>query len=182
MLDWHRAMARNNLWSNRRLLGAVATLDEAAFKARRTSFFPSLHETLNHILAVDLYYLDALAEGGVGPRIFLEYRPAATGADLLPRQEASDRRLVALCEGFGPADLERTVATDRGERGRFDETIGALLMHLFTHQTHHRGQAHAMLAGTVVPPPQLDEFFLVFDEPLRRAEMAGLFPPAATEP
>jgi uncharacterized damage-inducible protein DinB len=31
------------------------------------------------------------------------------------------------------------------------------------HQIHHRGQAHAMLAGTSVAPPQLDEFFLDYD-------------------
>jgi uncharacterized damage-inducible protein DinB len=182
MLDWHRAMARNNLWSNHRLLKAAAALDEAAFKAERTSFFPSLHATLNHILAVDLYYLDALTEGGVGPRGFSDYRPSAMAADLMPRQEASDRRLVAFCDGLTAADLERTVVTDRGERGPFEEQIGALLMHLFTHQTHHRGQAHAMLAGTDVPPPQLDEYFLVFDEPLRRAEIAALFPADPARP
>ena len=39
----------------------------------------------------------------------------------------------------------------------------ALLPHLFQHQIHHRGQAHAMLAGTGVAPPQLDEFFLDWD-------------------
>ena len=33
-------------------------------------------------------------------------------------------------------------------------------MHLLTHQIHHRGQAHAMLAGTSVKPPQLDEFVM----------------------
>jgi uncharacterized damage-inducible protein DinB len=40
------------------------------------------------------------------------------------------------------------------------ETAGRTLLHLFQHQIHHRGQAHAMLAGTNVAPPQLDEFFL----------------------
>ena len=30
------------------------------------------------------------------------------------------------------------------------------------HQVHHRGQAHAMLAGTAMPPPPLDEFFPAF--------------------
>ncbi len=43
------------------------------------------------------------------------------------------------------------------------ERTDAVLAHLFQHQIHHRGQAHAMLAGTPVPPPQLDEFFLDFD-------------------
>ncbi len=43
------------------------------------------------------------------------------------------------------------------------ERIDAVLPHLFQHQIHHRGQAHAMLSSTGVAPPQLDEFFLDFD-------------------
>ena len=54
------------------------------------------------------------------------------------------------------------------------ERIGSLLTHLFLHQIHHRGQVHAMLSGTSVKPPQLDEFFLDYDEPLRREEFKRL--------
>ena len=43
------------------------------------------------------------------------------------------------------------------------QPLAPALAHLFNHQTHHRGQVHAMLAGTGVPPPQLDEFFLDWD-------------------
>jgi uncharacterized damage-inducible protein DinB len=49
-----------------------------------------------------------------------------------------------------------------------------LLLHLFQHQIHHRGQVHAMLAGTTVKPPQLDEFFSTAEAPLRAAEFAAL--------
>jgi uncharacterized damage-inducible protein DinB len=49
-----------------------------------------------------------------------------------------------------------------------------LLLHLFQHDIHHRGQAHAMLSATSVSPPQLDEFFAVGEAPLRAAEFAEL--------
>jgi uncharacterized damage-inducible protein DinB len=49
-----------------------------------------------------------------------------------------------------------------------------VLAHLFQHDIHHRGQVHAMLAGTRVAPPQLDEFFLAQDAPLRAAELEAL--------
>jgi hypothetical protein len=52
--------------------------------------------------------------------------------------------------------------------------MGSTLAHLFMHQTHHRGQVHAMLSGTAITPPQLDEFLLPADAPLRVAEMAAL--------
>ena len=68
------------------------------------------------------------------------------------------------------ADLVRSVAVVR-PAARYEETIGDLLSHLFVHQIHHRGQVHAMLAGTAVKPPQLDEFFLEQDAPLREQEL-----------
>lgn len=66
LLEHFRRMARNNLWSNDRLYRAVFALQAGEFEARRTSFFPSIKDTLNHILAVDLLYLDFLEQGPLG--------------------------------------------------------------------------------------------------------------------
>jgi uncharacterized damage-inducible protein DinB len=46
-------MAINNAWANHRLLGACAQLSDEEFAAPRTSFFPSIKATANHILTVD---------------------------------------------------------------------------------------------------------------------------------
>ena len=63
---------------------------------------------------------------------------------------------------------------DRGN-GKVQRDLAAhVLMHLFMHQTHHRGQAHSMLAGTAVKPPQLDEFLMPSDASWRTADMAAL--------
>ena len=69
-----RRMAENSLWSNDRLYRAVLALRPGEFEAERTSFFPSIKETLNHILSVDLYYLDMLEEGGRGLRRLRRFR------------------------------------------------------------------------------------------------------------
>ena len=66
------------------------------------------------------------------------------------------------------------ITLDRGEDGVTREVVHAVLSHLFIHQIHHRGQAHAMLAGTRVQPPQLDEFFLEFDASRRAKEIERL--------
>ncbi|CAH1651889.1 Damage-inducible protein DinB [Hyphomicrobiales bacterium] len=167
-----RKMAHNNAWANWRLLSACLQLDDAAFKATRTSFFPSLHETLNHNLMVDLYYIDALERGGLGRQVFERFRPFEAAA-LFQAQTVADRRLIAVCEGFSDAALGSTVATDR-RSGPIEERIDDLLAHLFQHQIHHRGQAHAMLAGTDVAPPQLDEYFLLYDSQQTRVELRRL--------
>lgn len=50
------------------------------------------------------------------------------------------------------------------------ERCDDVLSHLFQHQTHHRGQAHAMLAGTSIKPPQIDEF-IVADDAASRSDV-----------
>lgn len=164
-------MARNNAFSNARLHGALARLGPEAFQARRTSFFPSIAATANHILEVDLYYIDALEEGGRGLSVFATFEPYREAAPLAAAQAEADQRLITFCDGLDATALTRRVATDRGDEGVIPERIDRLLMHLFQHQVHHRGQIHAMLAGTDVPPPQLDEFFLDYDEGRRAGEI-----------
>ncbi len=168
-----RAMAYNNAWANHRLLTACATLTPEEFAARRTSFFPSLAATLNHILVIDWFYVDALEGGDLGPKAWANEIPHPLLADLKREQAAVDRRLIAICEALTDEALDGEVRVNRITRWQV-ERRDRLLMHLFQHQVHHRGQAHAMLAGTKVKPPQLDEFFSIGEAPLRADEFAAL--------
>jgi uncharacterized damage-inducible protein DinB len=174
LLTHNRRMARNNRWSNDRLYRAVLMLKPGEFEAERTSFFLSIKETLNHILAVDHLYLDFLEEGGVGADAHDKFIAFDEPPLLANAQEASDQRLITFCDGLSADDLDRRVVTDRREDGNVPERIGDLLAHLFIHQIHHRGQVHAMLSGTSVKPPQFDEFFLDYDLALRREEVERL--------
>jgi uncharacterized damage-inducible protein DinB len=142
------------------LIAACLRLGPGEWEAARTSFFPSIRATMEHIHAVDLYYLDAATGGGRGPLAFREAPPFPSPGAMASAQAALDKRLVAFCDGRGTSDLGSTVVTDRGSAGRMEERLDRLLLHLFQHQIHHRGQVHAMLSGTSVPPPQLDDFFL----------------------
>jgi uncharacterized damage-inducible protein DinB len=169
----YRAMAYNNGWANHRLLAACERLSQADFVAPRTGFFPSLRATLNHILIVDWFYVDAMEGGTLGPAAWADREPCETAGMLKHAQRDVDRRLIAVVERLGAADLDRIVDVHRGDRiqcERFDR----LLLHLFQHQIHHRGQAHAMLSATEIRPPQLDEFFPAGEAPLRATEFAEL--------
>ena len=168
--------ARANRLANHRLLAAVATLSDAEFHAPRTSFFPSLALTLNHVLNVDHYYIAALQGDERMRHVWAGYVPAGTAAELAMRQDESDEQLIAVCSALQPGDEDRIVAFDRGagiEAGP-REPVWRVLAHLFMHQTHHRGQAHAMLAGTAVKPPQLDDFIMLGDQVHRGGDMLAL--------
>lgn len=173
LVTTYRAMARNNAWANLRLLGACAGLAQEEFEAPRTGFFPSIKATLNHILTVDWFYVDGLEGGWLGPKAWVNPEPCATVADLQREQGAVDGRLVGVCEALTEESLAGFVRINRNTRVQ-TERRDRLLLHIFQHQVHHRGQAHTMLSGTRVKPPQLDEFYSVAEAPLRADEFAAL--------
>lgn len=173
-------MAYNNAWANYRLLGACMQLSPADFEAQRCSFFPSIKATLNHSLCVDWFYLDAMERElqGQDPHpdcyvFFKRDQPFSQCAELRAEQMRVDERLIRYCEAQSDADLQRPVTIARPGRAQID-TRSRLLAHLFQHQIHHRGQVHAMLAGTTVAPPQLDEFFCAGEADERAADFAAL--------
>ena len=168
-----RQMARNNHLANRRLLRACLALRPGEWEGRRTGFFPSLKATLNHILIIDWFYVDALEGGTLGPAAFSDPEPCETAERWGAEQGKVDLQLLTLCESLRPRDLDREISIHRGSRVQRD-AMADVLLHLFLHQTHHRGQAHAMLSGTSIPPPQLDEFIVSDDAPTRVADLAAL--------
>jgi uncharacterized damage-inducible protein DinB len=172
--------AYHNAWANHRLLKACAQLSHEEFIAARTSFFPSLKATLNHILTVDWYYLEMLerSRAGLPPhaqahRHFEPAQPFSTCAELSREQHAADRRLIAYCAALADGDLDAVVLLPR-KQGVMRDRVRRILAHLFEHDIHHRGQAHAMLAGTRVKPPQLDEFFCTGEADLRARDFEEL--------
>ncbi len=172
--------ACNNAWSNHRLLTACERLSQDDFVSTRISFFPSIKATLNHNLTVDWYYVDALEHALRGEpvtrdigRFFDPVEPFDACVRLAAEQRAVDKRLVDACATLTDAQLSLPIGLLR-RTGVETEVLPRLLAHLFQHQVHHRGQVHAMLSGTPIEPPQLDEFFCANEAHLRAAELAQI--------
>lgn len=162
-----------NRLANHRLHAACAALPPEDYAAPRSGVFPSIRATLNHILLVDRFYITALEGGGLDRAALDEARGLMTLDSLRAAQRDCDARLLALVVGATPETLSRIVPVDRGERVQHDR-MDDLLSHLFQHQTHHRGQVHAMLSSTAVAPPQLDEFIVGDDAAVRAGDLAAL--------
>ena len=155
------AMALNNAWANATLFGACAGLSEADFAAKRPGYFPSLRQTLNHNHEVDLFYIDAL-EGRSRGSVPYEREIMSVPTELASAQAATDLRLAKFCSGLSAETLAEPRKIER-PGGVCEERVDAILLHLFQHQIHHRGQAHVQLQDAGIDPPQLDEFFLEFE-------------------
>jgi len=156
-------MARYNRWANRRLYGAVAQLDEAEFLAPRAGFFPSLAKTLNHLVVTDRIWLERLT-GGFIPHRRLDEMPYDNLAALTAAREAEDARLIAFFNDLSPARIDGIFDYKNMAGEERSQPMLAVLAHVFNHQTHHRGQAHAMLAGTKVAPPPLDIVYFLSED------------------
>jgi uncharacterized damage-inducible protein DinB len=134
LVQTYRAFAYNNAWANYRLLTACATLSQEDFEAERTRFFPSLQMTLNHIYVVDLFYVDALEGGWLGPKAWENHVPYPSLPELQRAQAAIDNRLIVVCNTLTPDLLGGIARVNRGARVQ-TERRDRLLMHLFQHQS-----------------------------------------------
>lgn len=168
-----RKLAQANRLANARLHRACAALEPVELTAPRPAFFGTIQKTLNHILMVDRFYLNALL-GRPLDRAFLD---EATFCPDLPTlaawQTDSDLALLAHVESLTPESLVEVVNIDRGARVQHDRRDD-VLSHVFQHQTHHRGQVHGLLSATQVKPPQLDEFIVGDDHAARAEDMSML--------
>jgi uncharacterized damage-inducible protein DinB len=169
----HRKLAQNNRLANRRLLEACKGLGPGEFEAPRTSFFPTIKMTLNHIITVDWFYVDALEGGTLGVKAWENEEPFDDIVSLADAQYEVDERLLRFTADLTDERLAAPTHMHRETRIAVDRTDDVLL-HLFLHQTHHRGQVHAMLSGSSVSPPQLDEFVMTGDSRFRGPDLAAL--------
>lgn len=155
-LEHLQLMATYNQWMNDKLLIAAASLPTGEVSADRKAFFGSILGTLNHLIVADIIWLKRFARHPSGfPALDAVRRlgdPQALSQQMFTdlAQLAEQRRMLdqAIVEWVGQlhdADLDVTL--------RYANTAGiaaarnfyGLLIHLFNHQTHHRGQATTLL-------------------------------------
>ncbi|MEM6489393.1 MAG: DinB family protein [Pseudomonadota bacterium] len=144
-------LAAYNAWANGRLYAAASARPAAELTTDLGAFFGSILATLNHIMVADLIWAARL-RGVAQPPFGLDHVLHDTLAELTPARQAMDADLVRL---VAEIDLAAPVHYRRGGTA-YQAVPGDLLIHMFNHQTHHRGQVHAMLTRLGAPSPVLD--------------------------
>ena len=153
-------MARYNRWQNSSLYEAADTLSEDARRADRGAFFKSIHATFNHILWADAMWMSRLAGEPEPPGRLPESTRYFDLWEALKRERAyCDERIVVWANRLEAAALAGDLTW------RPSTTVGDVVVtrprwlvvtHMFNHQTHHRGQAHAMLTAAGAKPQDTD--------------------------
>ncbi|MEF2551834.1 DinB family protein [Aurantimonas sp. A2-1-M11] len=151
-----RVFAGYNRWCNERLYVAAAGLTEKEVRADLGVFFRSMLGTLNHILVAVRIWMRRFTGSGDGPdRLDAILFPDLTGLQLA--RQAEDARIIGWVDGLADTDLadDFTYRTISGTQ-EFTQVLGGALLNMLNHQTHHRGQAHAILTGFARDAPSFD--------------------------
>jgi uncharacterized damage-inducible protein DinB len=146
-------MADYNAWANTRIYRMAARLSASDYRREAGAYFGSLHGTLNHLLVADRIWLHRLTGGGTQPAALNEILFEDL-TELSTARQAEDSRLIGYIASLSDAQLEedwdyRTLSGAPQRQRRRD-----ILAHLFNHQTHHRGQVHAILTRLGVREPE----------------------------
>lgn len=146
-LDRYIQLAGYNAWANERLYDAAEKLSDEEYRADRGAFFKSIHGTLNHLLVADRIWMKRFTGQGEAPNkldaiLFQELAPLRAARD---REDARIRAYVAglseqeLAANFSYLTIVNPMTVT--------QPLAPALDHFFNHQTHHRGQAHALFTG-----------------------------------
>jgi uncharacterized damage-inducible protein DinB len=145
-----------NSWANQRIYRACEQVGEAAVRADRSAFFGSIFGTLNHLLLVDILYMDRL-RGRKTAFKRLDETICAEFFALRDRQFAMDAEYV---DYLGALDARTsagsvTFTTLLSAAQIWTVPMPIYLTNLFQHQSHHRAQIHNMLSQCGIEPPPI---------------------------
>jgi uncharacterized damage-inducible protein DinB len=177
IVDHVRLLARYNQWMNEKLYDACGRLPEESLQRNRKAFFASISGTLNHLLVADVLWLKRFHSHSRGFKSLRAMEAMANPVALdqimapsLPEWRAMRMRLDEMIVNWSEEMVERdldAMLEYRSMNGEARENrFGDLVLHLFNHQTHHRGQVTTLLSQAGVDVGATDLLALMSSERL----------------
>lgn len=161
MKEHFALMTEYNGWANTRLYRMAGQLSDEQYRRDVSAYFKSLHGTLNHLLATDRIWMWRLTGTGVAPTR-LDAILFDNLAELTAARRAEDERLMSFVEKLTDEELDAEIEYRTFSGSTQQQKLREVLAHLFNHQTHHRGQAHAILTTLgVKEPDSLDVLWML---------------------
>ncbi|MEM0945870.1 MAG: DinB family protein [Pseudomonadota bacterium] len=160
--EYCRTMAQYNHWQNQSLLSAADGIGESSRRAQRGAFFGSIWGTFNHLLWGDTIWMSRF-DHGEKPNIGIPGSAEFTKSweEFRTRRQEMDDRIVAWAEALGDGDLFGPLNWFSGAiNAQVERPVALCVTHFFNHQTHHRGQVHAMLTAAGAKPDDTDLFVM----------------------
>lgn len=159
-------MARYNAWQNDQLRDIFKTMDQAVLEKDRGAFFGSIFGTMNHLLWGDMIWMSRWCSDVAAPNV-----PGSESASHTPtfgvwdaERFRLDGRIRIWAQTLSNIDLCGDVSWFSGAvKQHVTQPMAVCVVHMFNHQTHHRGQISQMLNALGIAPPVSDLVFMPKD-------------------
>jgi uncharacterized damage-inducible protein DinB len=159
---------------NRKLYEAAAGLSEDELHRNRGAFFGSIFGTLNHIAIGDILWFKRISSHRPGlaslkavdqlPQPMFPATPLSGSlAGLAALRTTLDEAIIAFCAEAGPSLLSETLEWTSRNGVTSRKVLGDVLVHVFNHQTHHRGQATTLFSQLGIDVGATDLILLMPD-------------------
>ncbi|OAN71429.1 damage-inducible protein DinB [Sulfitobacter sp. EhC04] len=159
-------MARYNAWQNRQIMEIVKDMDDAALDHDHGAFFGTIRGTLNHLLWGDTMWMSRFCDDVAKPKVGGDQSTTCTETIGVWQAERfrMDGRIRIWSETLSNIDLLGDLTWYSGlTKSEMSKPRALCIVHLFNHQTHHRGQVHAMLTAGGHAAPVSDLAFMPED-------------------
>ncbi len=175
MTSYLTRMARYNQWVNRRLYDKVQLLPAAEIAKDRGAFFGSILGTLNHVLVGDMFWLRRFSSSKLCKDALAPIRDMTMPTSLRDilfddiqilrtKREAMDALILDFSDTWNDEILASSIRYRNMAGEKHQQPLGALLQHLFNHQTHHRGQVTTLLFQAGIDPEATDFLIMMMEE------------------
>jgi uncharacterized damage-inducible protein DinB len=149
-----RLLAAYNEKANREMNGFISQLDEAQWNRHFDAFFPSIRTVVNHIYIADFNWLKRfgklrdfkyITDGIFAHEISFAANAFETREDYLSLREYMDKLIITFADEVTDADLEQSFKYVDSRGTEYTRNFGGSILHMFNHQTHHRGMVSVFL-------------------------------------
>lgn len=154
-----RTMARYNSWQNAQLMPVLQAMPLEDLKRDRGGFFGGLLETANHLLWADMLWMSRFDPSVEAPEADLAGSPSIhpTASAWSAARFHLDGKIRFWADGLRALDLKQELTWFSSVANKtMTASLEMCIAHFFNHQTHHRGQLHAMLTAAGCKAPVSD--------------------------
>lgn len=159
--DYCQAMARYNAWQNIQIAEALKGQPRDVLTLERGAFFGSILGTLSHLLWGDLMWMARFSSQVARPdgTIATSARLVADLPAWRQRRGTADRAITDWAAQVTAEALTGDLVWFSGAaRQEVRRPLAFCVAHMFNHQTHHRGQVHALMTEAGLTAPVSDLF------------------------
>lgn len=165
-------MADYNQWMNQKIYEAVGTLSPEKLHENKGAFFSSIFGTLNHICVADTIWLKRFTPALLAHQALnqildlscpesLDVLLCESFSELKDRRQLLDEIFSDLAASLSDEELSQAVSYQDTKGVASTKIFFSLLMHVFNHQTHHRGQVTTLLSQSGIDVGITDLVFIV---------------------